>query len=148
VSSAGRILVQKMTDMNDNRHNERKGAAAVEFALVAPLVFLVFFAAFEFARMTMIQDGLDLAACAGARRSIVPGATSQNAIDQAQAVLDTLGIRNATITVTPTTITSSTPSVTVEIQASLDSNAWVAPFFFKGAVFDRAFTANRELVYH
>ncbi|MGA2620914.1 MAG: TadE/TadG family type IV pilus assembly protein [Thermoguttaceae bacterium] len=129
-----------------HRHNQRKGTAAVEFALVAPLVFLLFFAAFEFARMSMIQDGLDLAACEGARRCIVPGATSQNGIDQANTVLNTLCIRGATITVTPTTITSSTPSVTVEIQASLDSNAWVTPFFFKGAVFDRAFTLNRELV--
>jgi Flp pilus assembly protein TadG len=131
-----------------SRNRRRKGAVVVEFAVVAPLLFLLFFAAFEFARMSTVQDGLDLAAYEGARRGIVPGATSQNASDQAKTVLNSLCIRNATVTVTPATITPSTASVTVEIHVSLDSNAWVTPFFFKGLVFDRSFTLNRELVTH
>ncbi len=42
-------------------HSKRKGVVAVEFALTAPVLFLVFFAMIEFARFNMIRHGIDSA---------------------------------------------------------------------------------------
>jgi hypothetical protein len=128
------------------KHSQRTGATTVEFALIVPLVFLFFFAAFEFSRMSMVRHTVEMAAYEGARRGIVPGATSTDAVDRANEVLAAIGTRAATITVTPNPITSQTSQITVDIQVPLDSNSWIPPFFLRGIQFDRAFTLGRENV--
>lgn len=59
----------------------RKGAAAVEFALVAPLFFLLILGIIEFARVFMVIQVLNNGAREGARKAILPGAT-QTLVDQ------------------------------------------------------------------
>ena len=88
--------------------NGRTGATTVEFAIVVPLVFLFFFAAYEFSRMSMVRHTVEMAAYEGARRGIVPGATSEDAVNRANEVLAAIGTRDATITVTPNPITAQT----------------------------------------
>ena len=56
------------------RKQKRTGAAAVEFAFVAPVVFLFVFAAFEFMRVSMLQSAADVASYEACREVIVPGA--------------------------------------------------------------------------
>ena len=57
----------------------RTGAVMVEFVIVAPLLFLFFFAAFEFCRVAMIRHTADNAVYEGARIGIIPGATADEA---------------------------------------------------------------------
>ena len=47
----------------------RPGATLLEFAVVVPLLFLCFFAAFEFCRVAMIQHTADNAVYEGCRKS-------------------------------------------------------------------------------
>ncbi len=42
-----------------NKKRARRGATLVEFALVVPILFLLFFAAVEFARVAMIRHTVD-----------------------------------------------------------------------------------------
>ncbi|MCY2993640.1 MAG: pilus assembly protein [Planctomycetota bacterium] len=130
--------------MTRQRRGRRSGAAAVEFAAVAPLVFLFFFAAFEFARMNMLRHTVEMAAFEGARCGIVPGATAMEAWERANGILSVVGAREATINVTPDVIDLQTKEVTVRIQVPLDANAWVTPYLLRGMQIDRKFTLIRE----
>lgn len=53
----------------------RRGAAAVEFALVAPFLFLILIGMVEFGRALTIHQGVTAASRAAARESVLPGAT-------------------------------------------------------------------------
>ena len=132
--------------MARHRKIDRSGATTVEFALVVPLVFLFFFAAFEYTRMSMLRQTTEIAAFEGARKSIVPGATAADARNRAQQVLASVSARDVTVTISPTTITSDTRFITVNIEVPLDTNAWVAPYFLRGMRFQRSYTLGRENV--
>jgi Flp pilus assembly protein TadG len=58
------------------RLNTRRGAAAVEMALVLPLFLLVVFGIVEFGRAFMVEHLLANAARVGARKAIVNGSTN------------------------------------------------------------------------
>ena len=68
----------------------------VEFAIVAPILFLFFFAAFEFCRASMIRHTADNAVYEGARAAIIPGATAGEAQAEASLILNSLGLTNTT----------------------------------------------------
>ena len=124
----------------------RGGAVTVEVALTAPILFLFIFAGIEFARVNMISDTCENAAFEGARRGIVPGATSTDCQQEAQAILDIVGIADSTITVTPTTITDETPEVTVDVTIPLNAtNGYVVPKYFVGQSINKSITLSREL---
>jgi Flp pilus assembly protein TadG len=101
----------------------------VEFALVAPVFFLIVLACFEFARLSMLRNTAAIAACDAARRIVVPGATAEEAIDEASLLLSTVHARGATITVTPAVVDFDTKSVTVVIDIPYGRNGFLLPTF-------------------
>jgi Flp pilus assembly protein TadG len=122
----------------------REGAVVVEFAICAPLLFLFFFAALEFSRVNMIRQTVDNSVYEGSRRGIVPGATANDCRNAAQAVLNTISVNSAQVTVTPAVITPDTEEVTVDVAVPIDSNAWVVPLFFAGKTVSNSMTLRRE----
>ena len=56
----------------------RRGAAAVEFAVVAPVFFLMIFGMIEFGRMIMVQQVLTNASREGARLAVLDGTASSD----------------------------------------------------------------------
>jgi len=127
------------------RRQSRCGAAMVEFAIVAPLLFLFFFAAFEFCRVAMIRHTVDNAVYEGCRQAIVPGATAGGARQAAESVLGTLGLARSTVTVSPADIQQQTPEVTVTVEVDLDANTFVPPQFTGGKRVTRTLTLQREV---
>ncbi|QDT13303.1 TadE/TadG family type IV pilus assembly protein [Planctomycetes bacterium K23_9] len=122
----------------------RQGAAMVEFAIVAPILFLFFFAAFEFCRVNMIRHTADNAVYEGARVAIIPGATAAEAEAEARLILNSLGLNNVTVTVTPNTIDRTTEEVTVSAEIPLDQNSFIPHVFTSGRSVDRELTMRRE----
>lgn len=122
----------------------RSGAVTVEFALVAPLVLFIVFGSIEFARLNMLVNSMENAAYEAARRGIIPGATVANVKAEANSILQAVGAVNATVTVSPTTITNQTPQVTVTISIPLNDNAWVTPQFTQNKTLTRSCTLTRE----
>lgn len=55
--------------------NQSKGAAAVEFAIILPLLFLFVFGIIEFGRALMVHQVLVNSAREATRRAVVPGST-------------------------------------------------------------------------
>lgn len=118
--------------MNAHLVRRMRGAAVIEFAAVAPLFFLVCLASVEFGRINIIRNTVDNAAYSAARVAVVPGATAQEAVDEARAILRAIGVTNASIVVTPSTLDDATTEVTVHVVAPLAGNAWLAPRFASG----------------
>ena len=122
----------------------RWGVVATEFAICAPILFLIFFAALEFSRVNMIRQSVENAVYEGSRRGIVPGATADDCRTAAQAVLNSIVVSGAQITVVPSVITPDTSEVTVSIVVPINNNSWVAPFFFKNKTLANSMTLRRE----
>ncbi|QDS96828.1 TadE/TadG family type IV pilus assembly protein [Adhaeretor mobilis] len=111
------------------RNSDRRGAAAVEFAVVAPIFFVLVIAAFEFGRLNVMRHTADNAAYEAARHAMVPGATAAEAVQRATSILNIVGTRGATVTINPSVIDESVEEITVTIDVPMNQNGWITPRF-------------------
>lgn len=124
--------------------NQRKGAAAVEFALTVPILILFLFATFELGRGNMMLNTTESAAYEGARVGIIPGSTAAQAEDAARLILFTSGIKNADVEITPNDLSVDSEAITVTISVGYEENSIIPPGFLGGASFVRTCVLNRE----
>jgi Flp pilus assembly protein TadG len=135
----------------------RKGAQLVEFAVVAPVLFLFMLATFEFGRAFMAMELITEAARVGCRGytdfngtywpGAIVGTTQQQAQTNAQNAainyLNYLGITGEVVTEFP-----STPDVnelTVKVSVPVSNISWVPnPLFTKGGTLIGKFTLTTE----
>jgi len=96
----------------------------VEFAFTVPVFFVVLFSCLEISRMNMIRQTANNAAYEAVRACIVPGATNAEGVAAATSLLRSIGVQGYTVTVTPATISDTTPSVTATIVVPFDKNTW------------------------
>jgi Flp pilus assembly protein TadG len=125
---------------------QRSGAVAAEFAIVAPLVFGLFFGCYEMARANLMQHAAESAAYEAARVGIIPGAAADEVSAAADFVLNSVGVSVFNVEVTPDVITRDTEKVTVEINVPFESNFSVGAFLMNGTSFRGTCTLNRELL--
>lgn len=128
------------------RRKDRHGALTVEMALCVPILFLLLLGTLEFARMNMLRNSVDNAAYEGARRGVVPGAQASDCVTAAQSVLTAVRAQNATITVTPSTISDTTSQVSVSVSVPMAQNSWGPARFLSGATLRSVSTKSREFV--
>ncbi|HEX2473553.1 MAG TPA: TadE/TadG family type IV pilus assembly protein [Lacipirellulaceae bacterium] len=110
----------------------RNGVAAVEFAFVAPIFFLLVFAIIELGRMMMVQQSLTNAAREGCRKAVL--ATTTNGSDVEDAVRDYLqsvmsnasdsGSVRVTVPSSMSTATSGS-SLTVAVEVDYSDVTWL-----------------------
>jgi len=124
----------------------RTGATAVEFALVAPIFFLLLLASFEFSRLNVIRHTADHAAYEGARIAMVPGATATEGMNEANRIMNVVGARGVTVTVNPATLGPNTEQITVTVDVPLDQNGWLTPKFTAGKIMRAVSTLKAERV--
>jgi Flp pilus assembly protein TadG len=108
----------------------RKGVAALEFAVVAPICFLIIFGMVEFGRMVMIQQCVTNASRAGCRRATLATTTD---VSQVQTVVENY-LKTAIpddsvvdVDVSPEElagVNSGTP-ITVGVRVSFKSLSWL-----------------------
>ncbi|MDZ7615745.1 MAG: TadE/TadG family type IV pilus assembly protein [Patescibacteria group bacterium] len=115
----------------------RRGAAAVEFAVIAPVFFLLVFGMIEFGRMIMVQQIITNAAREGARIAVLDGATTHGSGGVANTVdeyLEGAGIRGATVTVIPDPPDSAGwgEPVTVTVSIPFSQVSWLPTPMFVG----------------
>lgn len=115
---------------------QRGGAAAVEFAIVAPLFFLLVFGMIEYGRMVMVRQVLTNASREGARVGVLDpptgGTTRQTVIDTVTNYLSAAGITGETVTTVPTEPSTATygQSVTVTVSVPFSSVSWLPTSIF------------------
>jgi Flp pilus assembly protein TadG len=123
----------------------RRGAAAVEFALTAPILFILVLGAVEFSRANMLVHTASIAATEAARRSIVAGATASDVRLKALDELDNVGIVDATVDVAPATIVDDTSQVTVNLTVPVTMrNGYGLSRVFLGKQVFKSVTLQRE----
>ncbi|MDG2222030.1 MAG: TadE/TadG family type IV pilus assembly protein [Rubripirellula sp.] len=109
------------------RRSDRTGASIVEFAFVANLLILMILTCMEFARMNMVRNLAQDAAYFAARQAMVPGATTQDAIDEASRIMDSLATSGYTVDVT--SVDADAEDIRVTVSVDLTAVALFAPYF-------------------
>ena len=125
----------------------RRGAATVEFAFIAPLVFLFVFVGIEFGRALMAFHGLEAAAREGCRTAISWQATTQDVENTVAERLGTFGISNYTLTIEPNPLSQAEQwePVTVRIVVSYDDVSWLPTSrYLKGTMLSGSCTLPQE----
>jgi len=126
---------------------QRRGAAAVEFACVAPLFFMLIFGLIEYGRMVMVQQLLTNAAREGARVGVLDGSTATKVTTAVNAYLSAAGIKNTTTTVSPNPPSSATANspVSVTVSVSFNEVSWLpSPFYLGGKTLSFNAVMRRE----
>ena len=126
------------------RISDRHGATLVEFALVAPIFFLLLFAGIEFAALSTIRSTAHNAAYEAARKVVVPGAQASEAADEARRILAIVGVRTADVSVEPSVISGDTEEVTVAIGIPYAENALFTPMFTGQLIIRSSITMQTE----
>lgn len=127
----------------------RRGAAVVEFALIAPVLFLLAFGIIEFGRMVMVQQVLTNASREGARLATLDG-TTRAEFDAAVAhYLDSAAVPSASASFAPDpalpTSDDYVGSMTVTVSIPFDQVSWLpSPLFLGGRTLTATAVMRRE----
>lgn len=108
----------------------RSAATLVEFAFVVPIFILLLFGCLEFARLNMIRNLVQDAAYFACRNCFVPGATEQEAIDEANRILNAMGTQGSTVTINGGAgLSDSDNDITVRIEVPMSQNSLIIAKF-------------------
>jgi len=127
----------------------RQGVAAVEFALVAPIFFLMILGMIEFGRMMMVQQIITNASREGARIAVLDGATTEEITTSVSNFLCNASIPSAAITVAPDPPNSAGygEPVTVTVSTPFDQVSWLpSPIFLGGQQVVASTAMRRETI--
>lgn len=128
---------------------KRRGASAVEFAVVAPVFFLVVLGIIEFGRMIMVQQVITNAAREGARIAVLDSATTARVNARVNDYLASANLSGASITITPNPPTNAgfDEAVTVRVDVPFAAvSALSRPFLSAGTTLTAQSIMRRETV--
>lgn len=126
-----------------------RGVAAVEFAMVAPVFFLVVLGIIEFGKMVMVQQVITNAAREGARISVLDSATTNRVTTRVNDYLAAANLIGATVLVTPNPPTSAGFDEPVSVEVRIPYSAvspLTRPFMLSSAVLSSRSVMRRETV--
>lgn len=107
--------------------HDRLGASVVEFAVVANILILMILTCMEFARMNMVRNLAQDAAYYAARYAMVPGASSDEAVAEADRIMSAMVTNGYTVDVT--SLDSEAEDIRVTVSVDLTEVALFAPYF-------------------
>jgi Flp pilus assembly protein TadG len=128
----------------------RRAATAVEFALVAPVAFVLILGLIEFGRALMVQHLLNNAARQGARVATLEGKSDTDVTTAVNAAMKTQTTTNMTTTVTVNGVAANSSTanpgdeIVVTVSIPVGTFTWL-PFtqFLKGSL-SGAYSLRRE----
>ena len=134
-----------------SHRKQRRGAAVVEFAVVAPVFLLLIFGMVEYGRMMMVQQVLTNASREGARRAVLDGTTTTEVVNAVTDYLTSASItaNDLDITVDPNPPNSAAfgEPVTVTVSVPFDQVSWLpSPMFLGGTEMSATTVMRRESV--
>ena len=120
----------------------------VEFAVIAPLLFLLVFGMIEFGRLVMVQQIITNASREGARLAVLDGVTEQDVIDHVKSYLQAIPTDGAlSVAVNPE---SAFPPgygepIDVNVEIPFSEVSWLpTPMFLGGRVLSATTVMRRE----
>ena len=132
-----------------SRHRRsRRGAAVVELAFTAPILFLLCFGMIDVGRAVMVQNLITNAARDGARTAVLDGATASSIEHQVEEYLASSTVSDAVVTVSPNPLNSANlgDPVSVTVEVPFDSVSWLpSSMYFQGANLQATVVMRREV---
>lgn len=108
----------------------RSGVAAVEFAIIAPLFFMLVIGCIEFGRALMVQQVLTNASRVGARQAITLNGTESEVISTTTGYATGASVSGVSVTVTPSPAAAlAGDMVTVGVSVPYSNVSWMPPWF-------------------
>lgn len=125
----------------------RSGAALTEFAVVLPVLVLMFFATIEACGMINLEQSLKVAAYEATRIALVPGTNAGNVTAAAQQVLDDRDITGGNVSISPSNFTTAAAGtyISVTVTAPANGNSLVGAWFYGGKTLTSTVTMMKEL---
>src|SRR5439155_973404 len=160
-----RINLPKVTDMvmttdqaaprrpaaRVSRRDRRRGAAAVEFAVVASLLFLLVFGIIEIGRAMMVMEMLNNGARNGARVGTLAGSSNTDVTNAVNSALASGGFSGTTTAIQVNgqagNVNSAAPgdSITVTVQVPYNNVTWLpASMFLAGRTLSSTVVMRHE----
>lgn len=142
-----RSRLQSTGIRGSRRQKNRRGVAAVEFAMVAPIFIVLVFGMIEYGRMVMVQQILTNASREGARIGVLDGTTTAQVTTAVTNYLTGASVTGATVAVTPSPPSSATYGnpVTVTVSVPFSSVSWLpSPWFLGGQTLKAVAIMRRE----
>ena len=122
-----------MKSINFNTH--RRGTAAVELAVVSPVLVLLVLGIIEVGQGMSAKQSLLDAARGGARLGTMQGTTNQQVLDEISDAMEVAGISGHSATVTPNPLSSAAKGeyVTVVVSVNFSQISWLPlPQYLQG----------------
>jgi Flp pilus assembly protein TadG len=144
--TAGHFRLDKLCRLG---RRKRRGAAVVEFAIVAPLFFLLVFAMIEYGRMVMVSQIITNASREGARQAVLDGATNSEVTSAVDEFLEMSSIQGAEVETVPADISAAAYGEAVTVSVSVDFNqvSWLpSPMYLGGQTIKASTVMRRESV--
>lgn len=143
-----RPTTEKLEKPCRSYRRNRRAASAVEFALIAPVFFLLILGMVEYGRMVMIQQIITNASREGARRAVLDGATTTEIQGLVGDYLQLAQVSpaGAVITVSPNPPNSAEfgDPITVTVAIPFNQVSWLPTPMYLGGRTMRATTVMRR----
>lgn len=131
---------RNFTHARKGRAADRRGALTVEFAIIAPVIFLLFLGGLEMTSLNFVRQTAGNASYEGARKVIIPGGTAAQAQTEALRLMNSLGVGNGA----SVAVTETTEQVTVTVSVPAANNSWGLVRFCGGLTLRQSCTLTRE----
>jgi Flp pilus assembly protein TadG len=124
----------------------RQAVAAVEFAVMSPIMIFFMFAVIEVTNAIYLQQALTIAAYEGARVALVPGTDTSNVIAAGNRILEARNVIGAKISIEPNSFSSAAfgDPIRVEATAPAFQTGITASFFSEDQIFRASVTMMKE----
>ena len=124
----------------------RKATAAVECALVLPVIFLLAFSTLEICSALYLRQSATTIAFEGARVGVRGKTTRQQIIDECETLLKQRGIAQGQVAVSPSDFSKikSLDPITVTVRAPCRGNTWFLWNLFQNEDIQVSVTMARE----
>lgn len=128
------------------RPENRSGLAIVELAVNLPVFVLIVLGTIEATSMIFLQQSLKICAYEGARIALVPNSDESNVTAGCMEILNSRGVTNVGIAVSPNDFQSSPYGTPIRVQVSADcsSNSLFSPWFYVGRTATAEVTMMKE----
>jgi Flp pilus assembly protein TadG len=116
------------------RRQARLGAAVTEFALVAPIFFMMVIGFIEFGRALMVQEVLINASRVGARMASTTGSSTSAVQSAVTSYASSVAVPNVSVVVSPDPATAvAGTAINVTASVPFDKVSWMhTPWFLGG----------------
>lgn len=124
----------------------RRGAAVVEFAVVAPLLFALTLGMMEVSRMVMVKQLMVNASREGARLAVLPGSTKAEVIALVSQELTATSVNGVSVDVNPDPLAAGVGDpITVSLNVEAATVSWVpTPLFSFNQTLNASTTMRKE----